>query len=192
MRSKTSDAIIKSDSITAAIEAYFKRYKSSTKAWSFCLYSSLFGAAALSAWAGILPQLNSHAKNIATVLAVTASLVNTISGIGRFDQKWQASRRARADVEALHIAMLEKKENSGVGEQLEQIIVNQSAGVIGSHSLSDNGRDTTAQPKLKNGDIKQRPEQEHGQVVLQKEGGSAGAETPGVGGQPEVPEDTSP
>ena len=152
MRSSTSDEIIKSASMADAIEAYFKRYRASTKAWSFCLYSSLFGAAVLSAWAGILPQLNSHAKNIATILAVTASLVNTITGIGRFDQKWQASRRARADVEALHIAMLEKKENSGMGAQLEQIIVNQSAGVIGSHAPSDSGPDTAAQPGPKAAD----------------------------------------
>lgn len=147
MGSTTSDAIIKSDSISAAVEAYFKRYKASTKAWSFCLYTSLFGAAALSAWAGVLPQLDFHAKDIATVLAVTASLVNTITAIGRFDQKWQASRKARAEVEKLHIMMLENKEHSGVGDQLEQIIIDQSAGVIGSHSVAGDAADGAGQPK---------------------------------------------
>jgi hypothetical protein len=147
MGSKASDAIIKSDSIPAAVEAYFNRYKASTKGWSFCLYASLFGAAALSAWAGVLPQLDSRAKDIATVLAVTASLINTITAIGRFDQKWQASRKARAEVEKLHIMMLENEEHSGVGDQLGQIIINQSAGVIGSHSVADDGTDGAERPK---------------------------------------------
>lgn len=143
MRRRMSRALIESDNMTQAVELYYKRFRSSTKAWSFCLYSSLFGAAVLSAWAGVLPQLDSNAKDIATVLAVTASLINTITGIGRFDQKWQASRKARAETEALHIAMVENSEQSGFGKQLEQIIINQSAGIIGSHSVADIGLSST-------------------------------------------------
>jgi hypothetical protein len=134
--------VIESNNIPEAIVNYFYKYRSSAKWWSFCLYTSLFGAAVLSAWAGILPQLSSQTKDIATVLAVTASLINTIAGIGRFDQKWQASRVARAATERLHIAMLENQGNQdlpGLGKQLEQIIVNQSAGVVGSHAQPDEG-----------------------------------------------------
>jgi hypothetical protein len=173
MWSRTSDAIIKSDSIEAAVEAYFQRFKSSTKAWSFCLYTSLFAAAALSAWAGVLPQLDSRAKDIATVLAVTASLINTITAIGRFDQKWQASRKARSDVEKLHIMMLVKKDKSEIGEQLGQIINNQSAGVIGLHSLSDDGSRSEDQPG-RPGNATGQSEQKHGQVEQQPEHGGSG------------------
>jgi hypothetical protein len=131
--------VIESNSIPEAIVNYFYKYRSSAKWWSFCLYTSLFGAAVLSAWAGILPQLSPNTKDIATVLAVSASLINTIAGIGRFDQKWQASRVARAATERLRIAMLENQDLPGLGKQLEQIIVNQSAGVVGSHALPDDG-----------------------------------------------------
>jgi len=132
-----SSDVIKSSDIPDAIVRYFNKYRSSTKWWSFCLYSSLFGAAVLSAWAGILPQLNSHTKDVATVLAVTASLINTIAGIGRFDQKWQSSRMARAATERLHIAVLGNEDLSGIGKELQRIIVSQSAGVVGSHAGPD-------------------------------------------------------
>jgi hypothetical protein len=132
-----SNEVIESGNIKEAVANYFYKYRSSTKWWSFCLYTSLFGAAVLSAWAGILPQLSSNTKDVATVLAVTASLVNTIAGIGRFDQKWQASRTARAATERLNIALLEDQDPTLIGKQLEQIIVNQSAGIVGSHAAAE-------------------------------------------------------
>ena len=107
------------------------------------------------------------------MLAVTASLINTITAIGRFDQKWQASRKARSDVEKLHVMMLVKKDDSGIGEQLAQIISNQSAGVVGLHSLSDNGPDNTDQSKTRS-DTTRQSEQEHSQVAQQPEHGSSG------------------
>lgn len=177
MWSRTSNAVIRTTTIDAAVEAYFRRFRSSTKAWSFCLYTSLFAAAALSAWAGVLPQLDSGAKDVATVLAVTASLINTITAIGRFDQKWQASRKARADVEKLHVMMLVKKDDVGIGEQLAQIITNQSAGVIGSHSLSGNDYDNTDHAKAQGGTVHDS-EPEHGQVAQQPEHGSSGELAP--------------
>jgi hypothetical protein len=58
--------VIESNNITEAIVNYFYKYRSSAKWWSFCLYTSLFEAAVLSAWAGILPQLSPRTKDIAT------------------------------------------------------------------------------------------------------------------------------
>ena len=126
--------VIEAGDISEAITLYYKKYRSSTKWWSFCLYVALFGAAALSATAGILPQLNSGSKDVATVLAVGATLINTINGIGRFDQKWQASRVARAATERLHVSLTENGNKRDIAKQLEQIITDQSAGVVGSHS----------------------------------------------------------
>ncbi len=122
--------------ISEAVTLYYRKYRSSTKWWSFCLYAALFGAAALSAAAGVLPQLSSGTKDIATVLAVSATLVNTIHGIGRFDQKWQASRLARAETETLRISLTENQDEHKVAAQLKQIITRQSAGVIGSNSTT--------------------------------------------------------
>jgi hypothetical protein len=142
-----SDKIMHSDSIEDALVRYFLRYRSSTKWWSLCLYSALFGAAALSAAAGILPQLSPSTKDVATVLAVSAALVNTINGIGRFDQKWQASRVARAETERLHILWLENQNAYEVGRQLEQVIIDQSAGVIGSHAPLSSGPRAAPEPE---------------------------------------------
>jgi hypothetical protein len=140
-----ADKVMSSATIPEALAIYYRKYKRSTKGWSFCLYTFLFGAAALSATAGILPQLTS-AKDVASVLAVTAALFNTVSGIGRFDQKWQASRTARAAVEKLHIAMVDPHNSSGVAPQLQQVITDQSAGVIGSHSPAAGQGDPHAGP----------------------------------------------
>jgi hypothetical protein len=128
--------VIEAGDISEAIKLYYRKYRSSTKWWSFCLYSALFGAAALSAAAGVLPQLSSGTKDIATVLAVSATLINTIQGIGRFDQKWQASRTARAAIEKLNISLTQNGNKSDIAKQLEQIIIEQSAGVMGSHAAS--------------------------------------------------------
>ena len=126
--------LMQAKTVSEAVTLYYRKYRKSTKWWSFCLYSALFGAAALSAAAGVLPQLSPGAKNLATVLAVSAALINTIHGIGRFDQKWQASRTARAETETLRVSLTQKQDEQALAEQLKQIIMRQSAGVAGSNS----------------------------------------------------------
>jgi len=118
--------------VEGTLDSYLARYRRSTKLWSSCLYSCLFGAAILSALAGVIPQIHSSGtKDLATALALTASLVTTISGIGRFSQKWEASRMARAHTEALQIQRLGGVSDASICAQLEQIIVSQSLEVVG-------------------------------------------------------------
>jgi hypothetical protein len=119
--------------VDAKLDSYFKKFKRSTKWWSVCLYSSLFGAALLSALAGVIPQLHfSDTKDLATGLALTASLITTLNGLGRFDQKWRASRLARAHTEALQISLIAGEDLLNVCHQLEQIVIDQSQEVAGS------------------------------------------------------------
>jgi hypothetical protein len=123
---------IDQDKVEATLGSYLSKYRSSTKWWSACLYSCLFGAAVLSALAGVIPQIHAAGtKDWASGLALTAALITTINGIGRFDQKWQASRLARAHTEALQVQLLGGVSPAKVCAQLEQIIVEQSLEVVG-------------------------------------------------------------
>ena len=50
-----ADKVMSSATIPEALAIYYRKYNRSTKGWSFCLYTFLFGAAALNATAGIPP-----------------------------------------------------------------------------------------------------------------------------------------
>jgi hypothetical protein len=128
------------------LESYSIRFRRSTKWWSVCLYSSLFGAALLSALAGVIPQLHfSGTKDLATGLAIAASLITTLNGLGRFDQKWRASRLARAHTEALQISRIGGGDLATICHSLEQIIIDQSQEVAGTQKHATGAGDGSAQ-----------------------------------------------
>ena len=121
------------EQVDQTLAAYIRRFRRSTKRWSFCLYTFVFGAAIMSALAGLIPQLHvSGAKNWATGLGLTASLFTAINGLGRFESKWQASRMARARTEGLQVQVIGRTPLARVCGELEQIILDQSLEVIGA------------------------------------------------------------
>jgi hypothetical protein len=122
------------------LKRYFRRFRRSTKRWSFCLYTFLFGGAIMSALAGVLPQLHiTDAKDLATGLGLSASLFTTINGLGRFESKWQASRMARARTAGLQVQVLARTPLDKVCAELEQIILDQSLEVIGARKPAVDG-----------------------------------------------------
>lgn len=124
---------IDAKAVDKLLDSYCIRFRRSTKWWSVCLYSSLFGAALLSALAGVIPQLHFRdTKDLATGLAIAASLITTLNGLGRFDQKWRASRLARAHTEALQVSRVGGSNLAVICHDLQQIIIDQSQEVAGA------------------------------------------------------------
>jgi hypothetical protein len=133
LRSHDMTVQIDQEQVDQTLAKYLRRFGSSTKKWSFCLYTFVFGAAIMSALAGVIPQLHvSGAKNWATGLGLTASLFTAINGLGRFESKWQASRMARARTEGLQVQVIGQTPLARVCGELEQIILEQSLEVIGA------------------------------------------------------------
>jgi hypothetical protein len=114
------------------LNKYIKSYRRYARAWSLCFYGFTFGAAALSATAGLLPQIYSNAKNIASLLAVMSSLFTTLIALGRFQEKWRASRLARSAVEQLQIDFGVGRDVNEIADQLKSAIGAQHVGVIGA------------------------------------------------------------
>ena len=131
---------IDQEQVDQTLATYLRRFRGSTKRWSFCLYTFVFGAAIMSALAGVIPQFHvSGAKNWATGLGLTASLFTAINGLGRFESKWQASRMARARTEGLQVQVIARTPLVKVCSELEQIILDQSLEVIGAHKSAAEG-----------------------------------------------------
>ena len=131
--------------VDRTLAAYLRRFRRSTKRWSFCLYTFVFGAAIMSALAGVIPQFHvSGAKDWATGLGLTASLFTAINGLGRFESKWQASRMARARTEGLQVEVIARTPLAKVCGELEQIVLDQSLEVIGARKTAGGGSGTGA------------------------------------------------
>lgn len=82
--------------------------------WSGLYWGFSWGAAILSALAGLILKLESFLpnekvkKDLAALLAVSAALLVTISTSGDFQRKWQANRTASAEIERTGYAFLEQ------------------------------------------------------------------------------------
>ena len=82
--------------------------------WSGLYWGFAWGAAILSALAGLILKLESFLSNekvkrdLAALLSVSAALLITISTSGDFQRKWQANRTASAEIERTGYAFLEK------------------------------------------------------------------------------------
>jgi hypothetical protein len=119
---------------------YFEEYKSYTWRWSFAYWGSVFGAAILSALAGILLKLDAlkdkkvlslSQTDISALLAGFAALLITISSAGDFSGKWKANRTAKFRTEQLKNELDSPKlTNEDVTVRLNKIIEDQNNGVI--------------------------------------------------------------
>lgn len=81
-------------------------YRRNAALWSFAFFSCVFGAALLSASAGIILKLNALEKHdalrkdLAVIFAASAALLITLSTSGNFEEKWRANRRAASGMES--------------------------------------------------------------------------------------------
>lgn len=83
----------------------YDEYRSNSSRWSFAYFSCVFGAAILSAMAGVILKLDVLAKrealrkDVAAISAALAALLITLSTMGRFEEKWRANRLAASAME---------------------------------------------------------------------------------------------
>jgi hypothetical protein len=85
----------------------YHEYRGDAVRWSAAYYGCLFGAAFLSALAGVVLKLEGlqawprMRNDGAALAAMVAALLITLSTTGDFQRKWQANRIAAADMENL-------------------------------------------------------------------------------------------
>jgi hypothetical protein len=135
----TENSVVKEEKKNA-VKNYFDEYNSYTWRWSFAYWGSVFGAAILSALAGILLKLDAlkdkqilrlSQTDISALLAGIAALLITISSAGDFSGKWKANRTAKFRTEQLKNELDNPKlTNQDVTERLNKIIEDQNNGVI--------------------------------------------------------------
>ena len=83
----------------------YEEYRSNSSRWSFAYFGCVFGAAILSAMAGVILKLDvltkrdALRKDIAAISAALAALMITLSTMGRFEEKWRANRLAASAME---------------------------------------------------------------------------------------------
>lgn len=83
----------------------YDEYRSNSSRWSFAYFGCVFGAAILSAMAGVILKLDTLAqhdalrKDVAALSAALAALLITLSTMGRFEEKWRANRLAASAME---------------------------------------------------------------------------------------------
>lgn len=127
------------DELKGYVDRRVKEYTRWTRLWSFVHHISLYGAAALSAAAAIIikvplpiPPWDISAQDKAAMLAATAALIGTISGIGGFHRKWKTNRRTKSSFEQLQLDFLiEEVDPKQVIEKIQLIIKTHHEGIIG-------------------------------------------------------------
>lgn len=107
--------------VAAAIVGNYRETRQIASLWSFLYWGFAWGAAVLSALAGLILKLESlgqdekRKKDIAALLTTTAALLVTISTGGDFQRKWQANRTAAAEIERTGYEFLEHQGGDGRG-----------------------------------------------------------------------------
>jgi hypothetical protein len=110
-----------------------------TKLWSFVHHSFVFGAAAISALAALLLQLDLRVwdydpKTVGKILAMLAALCGTISGAGGFGRKWRTNRHTRNRLDELRIDLTNPNcKADNIREKLIQIWKEHDKGIVGGN-----------------------------------------------------------
>jgi len=114
--------------------------------WSAAYFGCLFGAAFLSACAGVLLKLESLKKrlelrnDLAAIMAALASLLITLLTIGSFEEKWRFNRIAASDMENLAYDLLKSgaaKETDAILTRIQEINEARNYGIVGGVSLAE-------------------------------------------------------
>lgn len=136
------NAPLKLDSPQAQmVREKFDQYSTYASRWSGVYWGSVFGAAILSALAGLTVKLDAlkdkklltlSQTDLAALLAGSAALLITISSAGDFAGKWRTNRTAKNRSEQLRNEVFynPKLTSQEVGIKLNKIIDDQNNGVI--------------------------------------------------------------
>ena len=125
--------------------ANYKEYRANTVRWSAAYFGCLFGAAFLSACAGVLLKLESLKarlgirNDLAAIMAALASLLITLLTIGSFEEKWRSNRIAASGMENLAYALLKSgasQEKDAILSQIQAINEARNLGIVGKPSAS--------------------------------------------------------
>lgn len=124
----------------------YMEYRANAARWSAAYFGCLFGAALLSACAGVILKLESiHMQqalrnDLAAVMAALAALLITLLTIGSFEEKWRANRVAASDMENLAYDLLKPgaaKETGAILSHIQQINKARNSGIVGTGSLAE-------------------------------------------------------
>jgi hypothetical protein len=124
----------------------FSEYRANAVRWSTAYFGCLFGAAFLSACAGVLLKLESLKErlglrnDLAAIMAALASLLITLLTLGSFEEKWRSNRIAAGDMENLAYDLL-KSEAAGKTDailtRIQKINEARNYGIAGTASLAE-------------------------------------------------------
>jgi len=124
----------------------YSEYRANAVRWSTAYFGCLFGAAFLSACAGVLLKLESLKErlglrnDLAAIMAALASLLITLLTLGSFEEKWRSNRIAAGDMENLAYDLL-KSEAAGKTDailtRIQKINEARNYGIVGTASLAE-------------------------------------------------------
>ena len=126
--------------------ANYKEYRANTVRWSAAYFGCLFGAAFLSACAGVLLKLESLKarlgirNDLAAIMAALASLLITLLTIGSFEEKWRSNRIAASGMENLAYELLKSgasRERDAILSRIQVINEARNLGIVGKPSTPE-------------------------------------------------------
>ncbi len=121
----------------------YHEYRANAARWSGVYFSCLFGAALLSALAGLVLKLEllqawpRFRNDFAATAAMIAALLITLSTSGDFQRKWQANRIAAAAMENLAYELVNAKstaEREAVIAEIQAINDARNKGIVGEQA----------------------------------------------------------
>lgn len=129
-----------------SVETNYREYRANAFRWSAVYYGCLFGAAFLSACAGVLLKLESWKQNrelrndLAAIMAALASLLITLLTVGSFEEKWRSNRVAASGMENLAydlVKLVAPKETNAILTRIQEINEARNSGIVGAAPLAE-------------------------------------------------------
>lgn len=144
----------------------YTEYRANAVRWSAVYFGCLFGAAFLSACAGVLLKLEGLKErlglrnDLAAIMAALASLLITLLTVGSFEEKWRSNRIAASGMESLAYDLLKSgaaREKDTILTRIQEINKARSYGIVGAVVSTElelvgdktskiEGPDTTTEP----------------------------------------------
>lgn len=119
----------------------YTEYRANAVRWSAVYFGCLFGAAFLSACAGVLLKLESLKErlglrnDLAAIMAALASLLITLLTVGSFEEKWRSNRIAASGMESLAYDLLKSgavREKDTILTRIQEINKARNYGIVGA------------------------------------------------------------